>query len=469
MLVSKAEPGHITHNIVTYLPMTVCYQLISSLLVILFSPILLPLLVQKKYRLRLFSRCGLGLARQVRATSQPQANQKTIWIHALSVGEVTSAAPLVRGLKADMASVRLIFSAATKSGEEVARRLFAEESVVIISAPLDLGPVVPYFLRQIKPDLFILVETDFWPHWLACVAQNNIPLLLANGRISAHSFATYQRFCLLFRPMFARFTLLSMQTKNDADKIKALGIPAGKVQTLGNLKFDASLGATLNPKTPAASISREVLGLAPDTPLWICGSTHRGEEELILQAFCQLRAQVPDLLLMIAPRNIGRAEEIRALARSSGVAGRLRSTGISDKSPLLILDTLGELAGCYGLATVAFVGGSLVAQGGHNPLEPATCGVPVLFGPHMDDFSEIAATLVQSGGARQVTTVQEFIATLLPLLTDKAHHVAMAEKALACVNAHRGVLRAHLAAIHTLLHHNLPLSTKHEEAVGKLH
>ena len=445
--------------------MTVCYQLITALLALVLAPLLLPVLLRKKYRLRLLARCGFGLAQQLRAAPAQTPSITTIWIHALSVGEVTSAAPLVRGLAKEMAEVRLIFSAATRSGEKVARSLLADAATVI-SAPLDLGPVVPSFLRQIKPDLFILVETDFWPHWLACMARSNIPLLLVNGRISAHSFATYQRFRFLFRPMFARFSLLSMQTTADAGKIKALGIPAGKVQPLGNLKFDAALGAGLNHKTPAASISREVLGLAPDAPLWICGSTHRGEEELILRAFCQIRAQVPDLLLMIAPRNIGRAGEIIALARSFGVDGCLRSTGANGQSPLVILDTLGELAGCYGLATVAFVGGSLVAQGGHNPIEPATYGVPVLFGPHMDDFSEIAGILMQAGGAQQVTTVEDLVNTLLPLLTDQAYRAVMVEKAMACIKAHSGVLRAHLLAIQTLLNHPASLPPNHEKTAG---
>lgn len=441
--------------------MTVCYQLITTLLALLLSPLLLPVLVQKKYRFRLLRRCGFTLARQLRAYSLPSAPQKTIWIHALSVGEVTSAVPLVRGLATEIADVRLIFSAATRSGEEVARRLLAGTATVI-TAPLDLGPVVPHFLRQIKPDLFVLVETDFWPHWLACAAQKKIPLMLVNGRISVRSFTTYQRFRLLFRPMFARFTLLSMQTKTDAAKMHALGIPARKVQTLGNLKFDAVQGANLNPRKPA--LSREALGLDPQAPLWLCGSTHRGEEELLLQTYCQMRSQVPDLQLMIAPRNIDRTAEIRALALSFGLDGHLRSTGSGGQSPLLILDTLGELAGCYTLATVAFIGGSLVAQGGHNPIEPASCGVPVLFGPHMDDFSEIAADLIQAGGACQVTTLAELADVLLPLLTDSAVHSAMATKALTCVKARSGVLRRHLAIIQSLLRHPIIPPEEHEEA-----
>ena len=444
--------------------MTICYQLITSLLAILLFPVLLPVLVRKKYRLRLLKRCGFRLARQLPACPPYSVPQKTIWIHALSVGEVTSAVPLVRGLATEMAAVRLIFSTATRSGEEVARRLLAGMATVI-TGPLDLGPVVPHYLRLIKPDLFVLVETDFWPHWLACVARKNIPLMLVNGRISAPSLAIYQRFSLLFGPMFARFTLLSMQTKADAATIQALGVPAAKVQTLGNLKFDAVLGMNSNQGMPAPSLSPATLGLDPQAPLWICGSTHRGEEEMLLETFCQIRSQVPDLLLLIAPRNIDRAAEISALALSFGLDGRLRSTGSGSQSPLLILDTLGELAGCYTLATVAFIGGSLVAQGGHNPIEPASCGVPVLFGPHMDDFSEIAADLIQAGGACQVTTSSDLADVLLPLLNDSTVRSAMATKALTCVKAQSGVLRSHLAIIRSLLRHPIIPPEEDEEAV----
>lgn len=430
--------------------MCLLYQIGTSLLALLALPILLCLAARQKYRHRFLRRLGWGLQQQLAQSLTPAATP-TFWLHALSVGEVTSALPLVRGLRDTYPTASIVFSVTTRSGSEVARKLLFPHIDALIAAPLDLGPVVPMFIRAIRPDLFILVETDFWPHWLHFLARQGIPTLLVNGRISVASFQRYQRLLPLFRPMFGSFTLLSMQTAADAATMRNLGLNASRVMNLGNLKFDTSHLRTLEYDQSAIACNRERYGFASAPPLWICGSTHRGEEAIIFEVFCALRAHMYDLQLLLAPRNVERGQEIVALARQFGLSSRRWSNDQKGQGSLLILDTIGELAACYAMADVVFVGGSLVAAGGHNPIEPAAAGVAVIFGPHMEDFSEIAATLVQSGGALQITSTDALRTTIHHILTDSSLQQSMAKAGWRYVQDNRGVVRRHLQAIDELL------------------
>lgn len=430
--------------------MRLVYQIITGLVALLALPVILCLAARPKYRQRFLRRLGWGLQQQL-AHVLAAAGTPTFWMHALSVGEVTSALPLVRGLRGAYPTANIVFSVTTRSGSKVAHRLLFPHIDALIAAPLDIGPVVPSFLRVIRPDLFILVETDFWPHWLHCLAQQDIPRLLVNGRISKPSFQRYRRWAALFRPMFASFTLLSMQTAADAEKMIALGLDGGRVVNLGNLKFDTSQLHTREPDQCIIASARERYGFAAAAPLWICGSTHAGEEAIIFQVFSALRTRTPDLQLLLAPRNIERGQDIVTLAGQFGLPCRRWSTDQVSQGPVLILDTIGELAACYAMADMVFVGGSLVAEGGHNPIEPAAVHVPVLFGPHMEDFSEIAATLVQSGGACQVASTLELQEKLQQILTDASLRRSMARAGWRYVQSNRGVVRRHLQVINDLL------------------
>ncbi|MCL2458566.1 MAG: 3-deoxy-D-manno-octulosonic acid transferase [Desulfobulbus sp.] len=425
------------------------YPLLTTVLTLALLPVLVVLACRKKYCGRIGNRLGWGLAAQV--ASLPPAKGPTVWIHALSVGEVTSAVPLVHGLRAAHPQARILFSVTTRAGDEVARKLLTPHVDLILAAPVDLGWVAPYFVQVIRPDLFLLVETDFWWHWLRCLRRQHIPTVLVNGRISAASMTRYCRFSRFFLPMFRSFSLLAMQTAADADQMAALGVEPDKVATLGNLKFDTSLlsGAAVN--HGALAIQKEHYGFAVAPPLWVCGSTHRGEEAILFRVYRQLLEQITDLQLVMAPRNIERAVEIVELAGQHGLACRRWSLDRQDRGPLLILDTIGELAGCYAMADVAFVGGSLVASGGHNPIEPAATAVPVLFGPHMEDFAEIAAELIRCGGASQVDSGDSLHNQIHRILTDRERRRSMSEAARACVVGNRGVVRRHLAAIVPLL------------------
>lgn len=434
------------------------YALFSTCLGLVLLPLLLALGMRKKYRQRLPGRLGFGLRSCLhqRKTSARQAPPELcIWIHALSVGEVTSALPLVRGLRKAFPQAELVFSANSNSGHQVAERLIAPWVDALIPAPLDFVPTVYHLINTIRPNLFILVETDFWPNWLSALARHNIPLVLVNGRISGPSFQRYQSAAFFFRPLFALFDLLSMQTAADADNMKALGVPERKVYTLGNLKFDTSQYRTKE-STPSRSAMRLALGFSDASPLWICGSTHPGEERIVLEVLQGLRMDFPDLQLLLAPRKIERAGEVTTLVASMGLTCRKRSVkenGIQ-AAGILILDTLGELAHLYPMADCAFIGGSLVDARGHNPLEAAAYAVPVFFGPHMEDFAEIAQGLCQSGGAQQIDSAEMLYLALHRLLADPDQGKEMACAAQNFVLQHQGVVQAHIKALENLLNQN---------------
>ncbi len=370
-----------------------------------------------------------------------------IWLHALSVGEVTSALPLVKGLRESISPVQIIFTVTTRSGRELAARLLAPHVDFILFSPLDVPCAVRRYLDAIRPDLFILVETDFWPNWLHQLRRRQIPAMLVNGRISEKSFAAYRRFAFFFRPMFGCFSLLSMQTAQDRDKMLALGIPAERVACFGNLKYDL----------PAQRAAPSDLAAENGRPVWVCGSTHPGEEEQIFAAFKKIAIvarpsyQGLTLRLIIAPRKIERGGELLKLARSFGLNAVLRSSGeASTESCVLILDTIGELAACYGFARLAFIGGSLVDEGGHNPIEAAAQGVPVLFGPHTEDFIEITNDLTDCGGAKTVTA-ETLAETAAAILSDDTLHKAMSGAAKWLVEQQRGGVTRHVQAVRGLL------------------
>jgi len=406
-------------------------------------------MIKKKYRGRSLQRLGLTLSQQL--PEEQDIKVPAIWIHALSVGEVTSALPLIQGIRQCYPQARLFFSTTTRTGQAAAKQLTEDLVDGIFFSPFDVFFVVQHFIHLLKPSLFILVETDFWPGWLYTLKKNNIPCLLVNGRFSARSLHTYQRFGVLFQPMFKCFSRLSMQTGHDAESLRKMGLAKEKVLTLGNLKYDSSLPEnSLHNK----KISRKELGFKDNTPLLICGSTHKGEEEIIFTAFKEIKKQFSDLCLLLAPRDINRATQIESLARAHGWQIQRRTKKSAKFTDILLLDTLGELAFCYELADIALIGGSLVPAGGHNPLEAASAGIPILFGPHMEDFSEISRDLVTGDGALIVTSSAELTRAILILLKTPAQSITMGKAAKKLILKNQGVVQRHLEVITQLLKNN---------------
>ncbi|MBU0960330.1 MAG: 3-deoxy-D-manno-octulosonic acid transferase, partial [Proteobacteria bacterium] len=311
--------------------------------------------------------------------------------------------------------------------------------------PLDILPVVTRFLTVIRPDLFILVETDFWPNILTTLRRKKIPTLLVNGRISEKSMRSYQRFSFFFKPLFSSFQALSMQTEKDRQNLILLGVDQRQVHTFGNLKYDTALYNSPG-CTPSLSFS-----LPKHQLLLVAGSTHEGEEKIVLQSYVTLKKQIPGLYLIIAPRDIDRGRDLQALASTMDLMANCRSIINAGGKDLFILDTIGELNNAYSHADLAFVGGSLVAKGGHNPIEPAVVGLPVLYGPHMEDFSEISAELVIAGGATVVQNKDDLTGTLLRFLQDSQLRKNSGEAARACIARQQGVIDRHIKLINEML------------------
>ena len=410
------------------------------LLPILFLPAAVVILLTPKYRLRTLQRLGFGL--------QPDTEtekRKTIWIHATSVGEVTSALPLVSGLQQSLPDVKLVFSASSRAGAEMAEKLLQGKVDLFVPFPLDILPVISRFVKQIRPDLFILVETDFWPNILARLKRQQTPTLLVNGRISANSMRSYQRFSFFFRPLFASFHTLSMQTEKDRQNMIAIGVNEQKVKTLGNLKLDTALYSQSEKNQPTS------IHLPEHKHLYVAGSTHEGEEDILLRSYLQLRKELPQLYLVIAPRDISQGKAIQSLAATLGLAANCRSQVNAGGRDLLILDTIGELNTLYSHADIAFVGGSLVKKGGHNPIEPAVFSIPVLYGPHMDDFSEISDNLLSAKGSIMVHNQEELTTTILALLQNPELLQQTGEAAHGCILKQQGVIKRHIKLIEEML------------------
>lgn len=416
------------------------YNILQLLFLVTCWPLLILLILTKaKYRERIPARLGAGLSRRI----PPHLSRKTFWLHALSVGEVTSALPLATAIRKNWPTSRIVVTVTTASGEKIARDLLDKTVDTVLPAPLDLRFVVRKYIDTIRPDVYIHVETDFWPNLLSTLKTRSIPSLLVNGRVSERSLASYRRYAFFFSPMFKNFSELSMQTAQDRKNMESLGVPVERIHSLGNLKFD----------TPAAGrTTNELIGhlLPRDTSILVAGSTHPGEEKVIIDSFLRLLERFPQLFLVIVPRNIDRAEEIRALASAANLDVQLRTASIRPAN-LLVVDTIGELIDFYRFATVAFVGGSLVPSGGHNPIEPALFGIPVLFGPHMEDFSEIADSLLACGGGRSVDSTSQLETAVTELLTDHQLHKRTGAAALACIEAQRGVIESHLKLLQRLL------------------
>jgi 3-deoxy-D-manno-octulosonic-acid transferase len=366
------------------------------------------------------------------------------WIHAVSVGESAAAVPLVEGIRRRWPELGIVVSTITPTGARiVAERLAGTAAHRYF--PIDLPGPVRRALDAARPRFFIAIETELWPNFLRALARRRIPAMIANGRISDRSFRRYRWVRLLMRRVLADVSVFAMQTHEDARRIIALGASPSRVVVTGNLKSDLVPEATGDD----TSAWRERLRLGADARLWIAGSTHRGEEAVVLDAFLRARTRCPPLALLLAPRHPERAGEVEELIRERGLTAARRSRLPADGAPgaVVVLDTVGELATLYALAEVVFVGGSLVPVGGHNVLEPAMRGKPVLVGPHMSNFREGAELLQRSGGGLVVKDGPELERELARLLEDRDLARRMGEAARHAFAGRQGAVSATLDLI----------------------
>lgn len=365
------------------------------------------------------------------------------WIHAVSVGESAVAVPLAQGIHRRWPELGIVVSTVTPTGA----RIVADRLRGIAAHryfPIDLPWPVRRALEAVEPRFFIAVETELWPNFLRALARRRVPSMVANGRISDRSYRRYRRVRWIMRRVLADVAVFAMQTPEDARRIVALGAAPDRVVVTGNLKTD------LRPQeAPAEAAWRARLGLDPAARLWVAGSTHRGEEAVVLDVFRRVRATVPRLALLLALRHPERAGEVEQLVKERGLTSARRSRLPAGRAPgsVIILDTVGELAEVYGLAEVVFVGGSLVPVGGHNVLEPAMRGKPVLFGPHVTNFRESAELLQQSGGGLVVKDGPELERELSRLLEDSELRGRMGEAAGTTFAGRQGAVRETLELV----------------------
>lgn len=410
------------------------YHIVFSCIVLVSIPFF-PFMRGKRIREKL----GLGL-KGIAPFHQP------IWVHALSVGEVLSAIPLIDVLKEKHPENDLIFSATTKQGIALAREEVEGKVKALIPMPVDFWWSVRRALHYIHPAVFVLVETDIWPGLLSAGRKKKVKCLLVNGRISPKAYSFYKKFSFLVRKMYGFFDTCLMQTDLDRDRLIAIGIDGKRVHTAGNIKFDR-LWTPLEDKERARW--KQELGIEKEDSVFVAGSTHPGEEVILFRVYKKVLARFPRVRLLLAPRKIERADEIHKLARDEGLVVTLK-TKIA-KHPgeydVLIVDTLGELGRIYGLARISFVGGSLVPFGGHNLLEPASFGCPVVFGPHTENFVRMSEEIIRAGGGWRIRDEEQLEKAILRLLNEADLCREMGERAREFVFGNSGALTRVVAEI----------------------
>jgi len=385
---------------------------------------------QKRYRTGLAQRLGF-----VPGLPKRPPGVKRLLVHCASVGEVRTALPMIRRLE-KVDGLELAVSAMTPSGNDLARGSLPER-VPVLFFPAELPAAVRRFLRAVSPDAVAVMETELWPNFLWGAFRRGIPVCLINGRISDRTFRSYRILSGLFGPLLANLSLVSVQHRRHAERFRRIGGDGLRVEAVGNMKFDVE-----EPGENGSALADLLQALWPGHAwIWCAASTHEGEEEIVLRVFDALGARHPGLRLLLAPRHTERADEVYGLIERAGLSCLRRTRADSEPdgdAAVLLLDTVGELVQAFPLVKAVFMGGTLVPVGGHNVLEPAACGVPVLFGPHMENFREVRSLLLEAGGGVQVKGESELSAALERMISDEGYRKEISERAMAVVGENRG-------------------------------
>jgi 3-deoxy-D-manno-octulosonic-acid transferase len=374
--------------------------------------------------------------------------ERSIWIHAVSVGEVLAARPLVAALKERLPACRVFLSTTTPTGNAVAAKGVPADG--LFYAPFDWPRPVRAALAALDPMLLVLVEREIWPNLIHESHRRGTRVAIVNGRLSERSFGRYRLVSVFLRQVLGEVDLFLMQATPHADRVRALGAPMARVQVTGNLKFDAAEA----PQPSEALVARFGPAARAERPLFVAGSTTAGEEELVLAAFRRVLERVPRAALLLAPRHPERFDRVATLVASFGLGCVRRSTlepgGWGDEE-VVLLDTLGELSSVYALADVVFVGGSLVAAGGHNILEPVAAGRPVIVGRHMENFQEIADQFRSAGALVQVADASQLGEAVAALLLDPTRRRELCERGQRVLEENRGAVRRTVDALLALV------------------
>ncbi len=423
------------------------YNFLLTFFLLLISPyVLARSLIQRQFRMALSQRMGFfkGLLAQ-----------KNVWVHAASVGEVFCSAPMIKRIKKEFPGVNIVLTTMTAMGNETAKTSLPEIDRVLF-LPIDH----PFFLRiaieKINPGLFLIAETELWPNLLRFCGKHQIPMILFNGRISQRSFRGYLYLRFLFKECLKYVSLFLMQTEEDRKRIIEIGGEPQKTRVVGNLKFDQRIPPS---STGIADQMAQLLNMDGKKKVLIAGSTHPGEEEILVHLFKKLKEENPPLTLILAPRHLERLEEVERLLRRESFSWQRKTSMVlnpqsSKPEPpeVILLDTMGELMSLYRLASVVFIGGSLVPIGGHNPLEPLFFKKCVLFGPYMFNFLEISRHLIQAGGAISVTGEEDLFLKLKHFLSDDEACRGVGERGYRFLKRHQGATERTMEEIRPFLH-----------------
>jgi 3-deoxy-D-manno-octulosonic-acid transferase len=418
-------------------------RLFYSALFYLFIPAILGRLFWRGRKQPDYSR--RWLERLAVYSSEPEPG--VIWFHAVSVGEAEAAFPLIRAIKERFSSRTILVTATTPTGSARIKQVLGETARHVY-IPYDLPDCVDRFIRHFHPVLGVVLETEIWPNLYHACGQRGIPLAIVNARLSEKSARGYLRLRSLTIESLSYVRLIAAQAPEDAQRYLAIGADPKSVTVAGNIKFDTEFPQAV--KDQAKVLRNTLFG---SRPIFVAGSTHPGEESQILRAFTLLRGEFPKLLLVLAPRHPHRIDDILAACEKMGLASRRRSENMpcDESIDVFLLDTLGELRCFYAASDVAFVGGSLVSVGGHNVLEPALAGLPVLFGPHMFNFAEISRRLKESGGGIEVKNAEELAVWTGRLLADAGFRKETGEKGRRFVSSNQGAVRRIAGMLETLI------------------
>ena len=384
------------------------------------------------------------------AGAQPHSGTtRVIWVHAVSVGEVLAVSGLVEQMRRNFPGHRVVVSTTTDTGQELARQRFGEANVFYF--PMDFGFAIAPYLRALRPELVVLVETEFWPNFLRLAHAAGARIAVVNARISDRSWPRYRRWRWALRRMLAHVDLFLAQTEEDSARLQSIGAEARRLQVTGNLKFDVSLPAP----PPIVDSLRRALAAEGAGPVLVCGSTVEDEEPPLLKAFENLRVGHTRAVMILAPRHPERFDDVAILLRQLEIPSFRRSqwNGEALAGAVLLVDSIGELAALYALADIAFVGGSLVPRGGHNIIEPAQHGVAIVTGNHTENFRDIVA-LFQSRGAVRIVGLSELPLTLMHLAANDAERHALGRRAEQTIRSQMGATLRTMEGLKSLISEN---------------
>jgi len=419
-----------------YTLMYILYNIILFAASIIILPyFLLKIIFTGKYRKSLVQKLG---GRQAKILADLK-NGRRVWIHAVSVGEVTAAAPIVASLKMKRPEVRIIFSTSTETGQEMARKLIKEVDAFIYF-PLDIPYIVRNMIKLTRPYVFVLVETELWPNFLRACKARRIKTLMVNGRISPRSYSKYRLTRFFWKRILYNLDYAGMITEIDAVRFKNIGMDSTKIKVLGNAKYDG-LAATVSPAL-REEITRRFHVLENER-FFVAGSTHEGEEKIIIDVYQELLKHYPDFKLIIVPRHIERTKDVLGLLRQKNFDDVITLTEINKERQrknerVIIVDVIGELFKVYSLASVVYCGGSLVPKGGQNILEAAAWGKVIFYGPSMDDFSAEKALLEEAGCGATIRNAEELLQGIIQALENPEEFRRRGEKGKAVVLANIG-------------------------------